>query len=218
MSLLPEGATFEELVQECFLAFRGSGLMLSPLDAALVSSWARLNVPYEVVARGIRRAAERAAWDTAPGEPLVRSLRACRRAVEREIASYLARVPGARTENGADFGGTEPQPFDVTRHQKLRAALRALEKERPELGGVIQTLKAGILAHPPETFDEVTQRGDRVACLLLRGLPFAERRELLREARSRGSSTRMSLRARKIAQRFHRAAVVSHALGLPALG
>jgi hypothetical protein len=32
MSLLPDEATFEELVQECFLAHRGAGLMLSPLD------------------------------------------------------------------------------------------------------------------------------------------------------------------------------------------
>ena len=57
MSYLPEGASFEELVQDYFVAFRGSGLMLSPLDGELASTWAQVGVPFEVVARGIRRAA-----------------------------------------------------------------------------------------------------------------------------------------------------------------
>ena len=41
MSYLPAGASFEELVQDYFVAFRGSGLMLSPLDGALASQWAQ---------------------------------------------------------------------------------------------------------------------------------------------------------------------------------
>ena len=41
MSLLPEGASFEELVQDYFLAVRGAGLMLSALDAELLSELGR---------------------------------------------------------------------------------------------------------------------------------------------------------------------------------
>ncbi len=94
MSLLPLDATFEELVQDCFVAFRGSGLALSAVDAELLRTWAELGVPFEVVACGIRRRAERALWDAKPNEPLLRSLHACRAAVEREIRHYLARVAG----------------------------------------------------------------------------------------------------------------------------
>src|SRR5689334_3401938 len=85
MSLLPESASFEEMVQDCFLAHRGAGLMLSPLDVELVMAWGDDGVPFEVVARGIRKAAEKALWDARPGEPALRSLRACRRDVEAEI-------------------------------------------------------------------------------------------------------------------------------------
>ena len=88
MSLLPEEASFAELVQECFVAFRGQGLMLSPLDAQLLAQWAALQVPFEVVARGIRRAAEQARFDARPGEPAPRTLRACKKEVEKEIALY----------------------------------------------------------------------------------------------------------------------------------
>jgi hypothetical protein len=97
VSLLPPDATFEELVQDCFVALRGCGLALSAVDAELVRSWAELGVPFEVVARGIRRRAERALWDAKPNEPLLRSLHACRAAVEREIRHYLARVAGGTT-------------------------------------------------------------------------------------------------------------------------
>src|SRR4051812_23614348 len=103
MSYLPEGASFEELVQDYFVAFRGSGLMLSPLDGELASAWARAGVPFEVVARGIRRAAEVALRDVRPGEPGLRTLRACRRAVEAEIKKFLDRSAGA----GGGAGGRE---------------------------------------------------------------------------------------------------------------
>src|SRR5215217_7321300 len=101
MSLLPEGASFEELVQDYFLAVRGAGLMLSPLDAQLLSAWADAKVPFEVVARGIARSAEKALFDARPGEPVLRSLRACRRQVDAEIKRYLSRTAGGGNEVAA---------------------------------------------------------------------------------------------------------------------
>ncbi len=59
MSLLPDGASLEEWVQDCFLAYRGSGVTLSALDAEILSRWAHSGAPFEVIARGIRRAARR---------------------------------------------------------------------------------------------------------------------------------------------------------------
>ncbi len=70
--------------------------MLSALDTELLTSWAREGVPFEVVARGITRSAEKALWDARPGEPVLRSLRACQRQVESEIKKYRDRSAGAR--------------------------------------------------------------------------------------------------------------------------
>ncbi|MBL9038439.1 MAG: hypothetical protein JNG84_07995, partial [Archangium sp.] len=63
MSLLPDSASFHERVQDCFVAYRGRGVSLSPADYDLVEAWAATEVPFEVVARGIRKAAEAALWD-----------------------------------------------------------------------------------------------------------------------------------------------------------
>jgi hypothetical protein len=215
MSLLPEQATFEELVCDCFLAFRGSGLMLSALDTELLGSWAKAEVPYEVVARGIRRAAEQAAWDVRPGEPILRSLRACKRQVEREIRQHQSRAVGSRGPVAPEPGKPEsPEPYDVKRHRALRSSLEKLGEARPALGGEVQALRTGLLAHPPAGAEDATRRTDVVVCRLLRALAFDERQELLREARSRVGQVRMSSRARKLALRFHRTAVLSQALGV----
>src|SRR5688500_13002929 len=125
MSFLPEGASFEELVQDYFVAFRGSGLMLSPLDGELVSAWAALGVPFEVVARGIRRAAEETLWDARPGEPVLRSVRACRRAVEAEVKKYLDRSAGAHAEGEAAAALLED------REKKRASKLRKFAREHP---------------------------------------------------------------------------------------
>lgn len=93
MSLLPERASYFEEVQACFLAFRGDGLALSARDVGLVFEWHARQIPSEVICRGIRIAAERAIQDArVTSRP--RSLRACRREIEREIARYLTLSAG----------------------------------------------------------------------------------------------------------------------------
>jgi hypothetical protein len=94
MSWLPEDARFEELVADLFSAYRRSGFALSGLDAELLATWADRGIPFEVVARGIRRAAEKGSFHVAPGEPPFRSLRACRRAIEAEIRKHLLKSAG----------------------------------------------------------------------------------------------------------------------------
>lgn len=93
MSLLPERASYFEEVQACFLAFRGDGLALSAQDVGLVFEWHARQIPSDVICRGIRRAAERAVFDArVTSRP--RSLRACRREIDREIARHLAASAG----------------------------------------------------------------------------------------------------------------------------
>ena len=217
MSLLPENATFEERVQECFLAFRGSGLMISALDAEVLHHWCSTGVPYEVVARGIRKAAERAAHDLPPGAPLLRSLRACARPVEAEIKAWQSRATGRGAAVGEETGAEKSEPFELSRHRKLRAALKNLGLARPDLVAVTDGLLSGILSRPVQQWSELEGRGVRVTAALLRGMGFAERREALREARGRMGTVGLSSRARRMALRFHRSQTLQQRLALPGL-
>ena len=209
MSLLPEGASFEERVQECFLAFKGAGVMISALDAELVSEWAAQAVPFEVVARGIRRAAEQALWDARQGEPALRSLRACRKQVNVEIRKYLDRAVG-----GGEGGGPERESLEMSRHKKMRAALRKLGRENPAMADPVKRLLEGALAEAPADLDEAARREEAILLSLARSLPFAERVALGREAASLAEGG-VSARARKMSRRFHRGALVRKKVGLP---
>ena len=192
MSLFPPDATYEERVQDCFLAFRGSGLSLSAIDAALLRSWADLGIPFEVVARGIRSRAERALWDAKPGEPLLRSLRACRSAVEREFRHHLARIIAR---------GTDPEK---KRRRQWRAAIRALASACPELVERLSSLEGRITT------------GDALAICAVRALPFPERIDVGRAVKQALALDPIrSAQARKLARRAARSAIFRKKFSLP---
>lgn len=205
MSHLPEGASFEELVQDCFVAFRGSGLMLSPLDGELVSAWAAQGVPFEVVARGIRGAAEAALWDARPGEPALRSVRACRRKVEAEIRKYLDRAAGAHREDEA------VAVLEEDREKKRARTLRKFAREHPEVASIVERAASAAQRVAPE------RREEAMLIVAARLLPFRQRVAVVREARAQRSSTEaVSARARRLARRFYLTAAARRALQLPA--
>ncbi|MBZ4422514.1 hypothetical protein [Myxococcus sp. RHSTA-1-4] len=214
MSLLPESASFEELVQDYFLAVRGAGLMLSALDTELLTTWAREGVPFEVVARGISRSAEKALWDARPGEPVLRSLRACRRQVEAEIKKYRELAAGA--------GAPEPNPkrkkartWEETRHARLCAALEDLAGRDAALAPRVQRLFVTVLAQVPSEPAALDEQEARALLALLRALPFPERRSVWRDARGAGPEQQvMSARARRVSRRFRVLAAVRRRLGV----
>jgi hypothetical protein len=198
MSLLPPGATFEELVQDYFLALRGAGVMMSPLDVELLGEWATLGAPFEVVARGIRRAAEQAGWDRRPGEPALRSLRACR----RQVAAEIKRHQSLSTGSGADRTKRASRTA-----APVSRALEGLEQRHPQLGTAIQKVRSHLESRPGDTPE------DGALLLLIRGLPWQERRRLWGQARdwARGAGT--SAWARRGARRFHLSALLRERLG-----
>ncbi len=215
MSLLPDEASFEERVQECFLAHRGAGLMLSALDLQLVDGWSSRGVPYDVVARGIRRGAERAMFDARPGEPVLRSLRSCRKDVEAEFKKHLTRAEGAEEAPAAATvrARARPSPPVDARVKKARAALQKLAREKPELAPAVHHLCEQVLPREPMPSD----LDERLEAGLLRQLAFAERLALLREGRALAlEATVLSPRARRLALRFHRGALLRRQLGLAA--
>jgi hypothetical protein len=214
MSLLPESASFEELVQDYFLAVRGAGLMLSALDAELLTTWAREDVPFEVVARGINRSAEKAMWDTRPGEPVLRSLRACRRQVEAEIKKYRERAAGA-TAPQSHARRKRARSWEETRHARLCAALDDLAGREEALAPRVRHLRQTVLGHVPGEPAAMDAQEALAFLLLLRALPFPERRVLWREAHGGVAEQQvMSARARRVSRRFRMLAVVRRRLGV----
>jgi hypothetical protein len=214
MSLLPESASFEELVQDYFLAVRGAGLMLSALDTELLTTWAREGVPFEVVARGIARSAEKALWDARPGEPVLRSLRSCRRQVDAEIKKYRALAAGA--------GAEEPQArrkkartWEETRHARLCAALDDLAGREEALAPRVRRVMVTVLSHVPTEPAAMDAQETLAFLMLLRALPFSERRALWREVTEAGAEQQvMSARARRVSRRFRVLVAVRRRLGV----
>jgi len=206
MSLLPDNATFHERVQDCFVAYRGRGVSLSPTDLDLLDQWAATRVPFEVVARGIRKAAEDALWHAPNGEPSLRFLSWCRRAVNGEIDKYLKRAAG-QTE------GSQREPmeaFQLTRHKKLVSVMKKLGKTRPELVGWVARLR------PPDDLTHADRNEALALALVLRALPALTRSPLLREAHRLVQNTpTLSATARRESLRFHRAALLRRELSLP---
>lgn len=204
MSLLPDSATFHERVQDCFVAYRGHGVSLSAVDLELLDGWAELEVPFEVIARGLRKAAEAALWDAAEGEGRLRSLKACRRDVEAEISKYVARAAGKTAP------AVEQEPFHVTRHKKLVAAIK--KATRPNVPAWLARLPV------PDDFSGGDRQEQLALNLLLRALPFSKRRSLLHEARQVVEKAQaMSAATKRESLRFHRAALVRQAWAMSAL-
>ncbi|WP_171818414.1 hypothetical protein [Pyxidicoccus fallax] len=217
MSLLPESASFEELVQDYFLALRGAGLMLSALDTELLTTWARENVPFEVVARGISRSAEKALWDARPGEPVLRSLRACRRQVESEIKKYRALAAGAGTAEHSDSHSRrkKARTWEETRHARLCAALEDVAGREMALAPRVQRLLETVLVQVPAEPAALDAQEARALLSLLRALPFLERRAVWREALAAGAEQQvMSARARRVSRRFRVLAAARRRLGI----
>lgn len=208
MSLLPHDASFHERVQDLFAAFRGRGVSLSALDVELVEEWAKTGAPFEVVARGIRRAAEGVLFDAPEDDRGLRSLVACRRDVERELKKYVSATAGSTAE------AEELAPLHLARHRKLNAALRKAARSHPVLEPAVDRL----LALPePRDFDAAQQREELALAVLLRALPFDPRLALLHQARDFvQKAAPMSSRARRESRRLHRAALLRRTLSLPA--
>jgi hypothetical protein len=217
MSLLPESASFEERVQDYFLALRGRGLSLSALDRELLGAWSASGAPFEVVARGMQRAAEQALFDARPGEPILRSLRACRRAVDAEIKKYLRASAGREpaADAPARRGGRAParKGWEQARLEALQGELATAVLARPELGGAAARIAGRLLHSPAVSAAEASRQEDAVLLLLLRALPAHERWELWRQARqSLGEAEGLSRGARLLSRRVRLGALVRRAL------
>jgi hypothetical protein len=197
MSDLPSSSLdYGAVVAEYFLALRGAGLMLSPLDEEVVGEWERRGLPVAVVCRGLRRGLELLREDGARRSP--RSVRALRFAVEEEWRAYRSARVG---DSPAPPGETDVAAL------RLEAARRLLAEWEASAPGALRdvypaarrALEAGAAA-PDAPLDRVEAACALAdACLLagwVRALPRPERAalgarlRLLAGARPRGARRR----------------------------
>ncbi len=204
MSLLPSEASFAEEVADYFLAFKGTGLALSAIDAELVLAWEERGVPLKVVCRGIRRAAEAIRRTARPGHAAVRSLRACEPSVEDEFRRYqglsAGRGQAARTAPGGAQLRVKKAEVSLQRARRLASPplRRAIERVLPLAEAPVES--------PIEAAARVAYLEEALALCYLRALPIADRIELARNLRGAlaASLRNKSPRARRAAMRAHR--------------
>lgn len=214
MSHLPDNASLEEQVQDCFLAYRGRGLSLSALDEELLARWAQAQVPFEVIARGIRKAAEAALWDRATDDERLRSLVACKKMVEAEMQKFLRQSVGRHQTSLSQETAPSTDPLHIARHKKLKAAVRKFAREWGT-GGVRLGLWAEQLA-TPDDLDHAQWQEELAVAHAVRLLPANERLALLKESnRLMRDAGRMSPAARRESRRFHRAALLRRQCNFP---
>ena len=96
----PEEVTFLRVVEQTFLALKGSGLMLSPRDVERVLAWEGMGAPAHVVCTAIVDAFS--SHQRAHGEDATppRSLAYCAPAVDDAIAAWRKRMVGENRPEG----------------------------------------------------------------------------------------------------------------------
>ena len=186
-------------------------MALSALDVELLDQWALADAPFEVVARGLRKAAEAHAFDAAQGKAGLRSLSACKKQVAAELKKYFKLTAGAGTQVPA----TGEDELLKKRFSKLKGALRKAGEVNPSLSPRLALWAQALPA--PADFSQAMRQDELALALVARALPHSERQGLLREARQLVQKVKpLSAEGRKEALRLHRAALLRRDLDLPA--
>jgi hypothetical protein len=214
MSQLPQSASFHERVQALFCFLRGHGAALSPLDTELLELWASTQVPFEVVARGMRRCFESRLTGLQKDQTLsLPSLRTCRRHVQSEIARYLRIHTQAPSSTKTETPAESTEAYAQTRHQHLKKQLKSFAKKHPWAQKTIGNL-LGRLGKPADIHQAMYQETLAIF-ILARALPMEEKKKLLEEtcqlAKTREA---LSLEAAKEQWRFFLTFVFKQRFGI----
>ncbi len=211
MSLLPADANYLEHAQAFFLAFRGDGLALSPLDAQLLMEWYQRGIPYLVLCQGIRKSAEAIIYHQRAGARL-RTLRSCRMAVEREYCRWqgISAASSSLVKTDSSSHQSAGESFATKRLKKAKAALSkalansSLSPYRRALECALRILENESRI-PCEVFQIIVRAETALAIVYVRSLPYVQRCALMREARqqARPCPEWASPKARKDALRAH---------------
>jgi len=212
MSQLPQNAGFHERVQALFCFLRGHGAALSPLDAELLELWALAQVPFEVVARGMRRCFESRLTGLQQDKTVsLPSLRTCRRHVESEMARF-GRIHAQRASLETVDEATA-ESYAQTKHQRLKKQLRSFAKKHPWAHMPVAKLLRRFAK--PIDIHQAMQQEMMAIFVLARALPMQEKKKLLEETLELAKTREaFSLEASKEQWRFFLAFVFKQRFGI----
>jgi hypothetical protein len=110
-------------IEEHFLKARGGGLLISPLDWALIEAWKNAGIPLEAVLRGIDAAFEK--WRARPAQARIQrvnSIAYCAQAIAVEAQAMANAAPVSRKESKAPFALEDIRAFAARNAEALRKA------------------------------------------------------------------------------------------------
>ena len=117
-------------IEETFVRRRGKGLLLSPLDWAMIEDWQERGIPLHVVLRAIESVFD--SFEKNPRTRSIKSLMYCREEVEARFTEWNRSQAGQHTEEGESDAKEDAD--DLTREaidahlEKLIARLRAVDQ------------------------------------------------------------------------------------------
>lgn len=182
---------YHDEVRDLYLALRGSGLCLSPLDADRIDRWWRDGVPLPLVLEAVREAAARHRGSGRAAARWPFRLRLAESLVEERFAGYVRRsgvVPRREPDPGIPDGDA-PEAAGATPEGalgRIAAALRERAASAPAPAAAAYLAAARVLdgaAGGGDRLDRVLALADGVqAVAYLRALPREEQRRLARGA------------------------------------
>jgi hypothetical protein len=185
-----------QAIEDHFSRLRGTPLLLSTRDVALIDDWWRAGIPLRIVLAAIERVFARRA--EAAGRGPVSSLRYCRHAVEEAFTEWRE----ARLGEAGEPGAPPPAPAEAAGFLEARAAEiegRALPALR-EAAAALRRLAATLRGDDPPSLsrveEELARIEDRLVESLLGSMPAAEREALEQRAVARVAPLRARLTGR----------------------
>jgi len=164
-------------IEELFIRRRGSNLLLSPLDWALIESWQERAVPLHIILSGIGRV-----FDSVDKQPArrrsVKSLLYCKEEIEAQYAEWLERQVGKNGHKEVESPKSEipsqkSQESNLFSNETIAAHLEkvfidiksAQSRTEGDLRGTLETVLNRLAAlkgksHQAETLEESLEKLD----------------------------------------------------------
>jgi hypothetical protein len=186
-------------VEEAFVRRRGTHMIVSPLDWALIEAWKDAGIPLRVVLRGIEQAFD--SWDSRPHRgQRVSTLMYCKQAIDECYAAHMQSQVGAPRDDAATADVDDPFPIDGIRYslaqavQKLDAALvlaqdsealaESFERARARLADLVEAAHSTTRVDTEALEADLTAVDELLKRALMEQAPEAERKAALEAAKA----------------------------------
>jgi hypothetical protein len=190
-------------IEEHFQRRRGTALLLSTLDWALIETWKDAGIPLEAVLRGIDSAFDR--YDARPSKTRkVNSLAYCAQEVLAATEDMQEAAVGSERRAAPDAGLERERVAEYLRRnaQALAAAQlpEAAQRVAGDVAGTLGELAAALPAHLEDLERHLTVLEDKLFAVLLAATPDADVLQARAEADRELAPYRRNMKAPQIEQ------------------